>query len=280
MEVDKYILTEALSAILGVAVKLQSDCKDIDGAIQLHITGLTTIALLGYESFMFVVQPVSYITSLLTRLFVGDQNNSETPKNESASSSLRKELFVIPDDFFDPTFDFDFTNMSEPKSDACMRGDEPYKRPYGWMRFALKVRDKYPDGNAWLGTGGWRSRSAPGEWPVSYHGTGLQGAEGIIQSHYKAGDRKAYGRGIYSSPDINVADDYATSKKFTSQKNGKTYKVIMQNRVNPQKREIIKGKNIWLVCVPKGTSAKKEKEIVASSIRPYGLLLKEVEGKQ
>ncbi|XP_051729276.1 uncharacterized protein LOC127501364 [Ctenopharyngodon idella] len=217
--VDKYILTEALSAILGVTVKLQSDCKDLNGAIQLHITSLTTLALLGYDAFMLVVQPVSYITSLLTGWFIGDQKNSqETPKNESASSSLRKELFVIPDDFFDQKFDFDFTNMSESKSDECMRGDEPYKRPYGWMRFALKVRDKYPDGNAWLGTGGWRSRSAPGEWPVSYHGTDLQGAAGIIQTQYTAGDRQAYGRGIYSSPDINVADVFAKTKNFISQK--------------------------------------------------------------
>jgi len=281
MEVDKYILTEALSAILGVTVKLQSDCNGLDGAINLHITSLTTLALLGYESFMsVVVQPVSYLTSLLAGLFFGDQKNQETPTNKSASCSIRKELFVIPDDFFDPMFDFDFTNMSKPNSESCMRGDEPYQRPYGWMRFALKVRDIYPDGNAWLGSDGWRSRSAPGEWPVSYHGTGLQGAEGIIQSHYKAGDRQAYGRGIYSSPDINVADVYATSKKFTSQKNGKTYKVIMQNRVNPQKRDIIEGNDFWLVRVPEGTSAAKEKEIVSCSIRPYGLLLKEVDGKQ
>ncbi|XP_016388638.1 uncharacterized protein LOC107724296 [Sinocyclocheilus rhinocerous] len=163
MEVDKYILTEALSAILGVTVKLQSDCKGLDGVIQLNITSLTTVAFLGYEAFALVVQPVSYLTTLLTRWFVGDQQNSqETSKNESANSSLRKEIFAIPDDFFDPKFDFDFTNMSESKSDECTRGDEPYKRPYGWMRFALKVRDKYPDGNAWLGTNGWRSRSVPG----------------------------------------------------------------------------------------------------------------------
>lgn len=277
MEVDKYILTEALSAILGVTVKLQSDCKGLDGVIQLNITSLTTLALLGYEAFALVVQPVSYLTTLLARWFVGDQQNSqETAKNECANSSLRKEIFAIPDDFFDPKFDFDFTNMSESKSDECKRGDEPYKRPYGWMRFALKVRDKYPDGNAWLGTDGWRSRSVPGEWPVSYHGTGLEGAQGIIQTHFKAGDSQAYGRGIYSSPDITVAEEYAKSKKFTSQKNGKTYKVIMQNRVNPKNRKIIEGKNFWLVPIPEGTSADKEKEIVESSIRPYGLLLKEV----
>lgn len=272
MEVDKYILTEALSAVLGVTVKLQSDCKDLDGAIKLQIANLTTLALLKNES-----QRVTYLTSSLSQLFVGDKKKlQKNPKSESASSSLRKELFVISDDFFDPKFDFDFTNMSELKSDACMRGDEPYKRPYGWMRFALKVWDKYPDGNAWLGTNGWRSRSAPGEWPVSYHGTDLQGAAGIIQSQYTAGDGvQAYGRGIYSSPDINVADVFAKTKTFISQKNGKTYKVIMQNRINPQKREI-KNKDIWLVPIREGTSAEKEKEIVESSIRPYGILLKKM----
>ncbi|KAL0166081.1 hypothetical protein M9458_037925, partial [Cirrhinus mrigala] len=183
------------------------------------------------------------------------------------SSSLWKELFVISFDFFDSVFDF--TNMSESKYDPlCMRGDEPYKRPYGWMRFALKVRDKYPDGNDWLGTVGWRDRSSPGE-------TDLKGAEGIIRSHLKARDRQAFGRGIYSSPDVSVADIFAKSKNFTLQKNGNTYKVIMQNRINPKKREI-KDENIWLVPIPEGTPAEKEKEIVKSSIRPYGLLLKKV----
>ncbi len=269
MEVNKYILTEALSAILGVKVKLQSDCKDLDKANQLQITNLTTLVLLDKE-----VQNVTCLTSLLKRLSVDQKNSQETPIINSVSSSLRKELFVISDDFFDPVFDFDFTNMSEPKFDSvCMRGDEPYKRPYGWMRFAH--RDKYPDGNAGMGTDGWRSRSVPGEWPVSYHGTDLKGAESIIQTHFKAGDRQAYGRGIYSSPDINVADMFAKTKNFTSQNNGKTYKVIMQNRINPQKREI-KDKNIWLVPMPVGTSAAKEREIVKSSIRPYGLLLKKV----
>jgi len=182
---------------------------------------------------------------------------------------------VISDDFFDPKFDFDFTNKSRFDFEACMRGDEPYQQPYGWMRFALKVRDKYPDGNDWLGSDGWRSHSARGEWPVSYHGTDLQGAEGIIQSQYMSGDRQAYGRGIYSSPDINVADVFARTESFISQKNGNTYKVIMQNRINPQIREK-KTEDIWLVPIPEGTSVEDEKKIVESSIRPYGLLLKKM----
>ncbi|KAI7791029.1 hypothetical protein IRJ41_007547 [Triplophysa rosa] len=280
MAVDKFVLAEGLSALLGVAVKLQSEVSDSDGAVKLDVTSLPTIALLGYEALTeLLLSPVSYLTWLLAGWFIGDQpqTSQETRKKENTSSSLRKVLFVIPDEFFDPQYDFDFTHMSKSSSDSdCKRGDESYERPYGWKRFALKVRDKYPDGNAWLGTGGWRNHSDPGEWPVSYHGTGLEGAEGIIKTHYKTGDREAYGRGIYSTPDIDVADGYSQSKRFTSQKNGKTYKVIMQNRVNPKKRTIIEGKNFWLIPIPKGTSAEKEKEIVESSIRPYGLLLKEV----
>ncbi|KAI2652763.1 Neuralized-like protein 4 [Labeo rohita] len=177
MEVDKYILTEALSAILGVTVKLESNCKSLDGVIPLHITSLTTLAFLGYEEFALVVQPVLHLTSFLMWLFVGEEQKSQETRTSQRASSSPRKIFAIPDDFFDRTFDFDFTNMSESKSDKCMRGGEPYKRPYGWMRFALKVRNKYPYGNAWLGTDGWRNHSVPGEWPVSYHGTGLQGAE-------------------------------------------------------------------------------------------------------
>ncbi|KAI4818451.1 hypothetical protein KUCAC02_011792 [Chaenocephalus aceratus] len=58
----------------------------------------------------------------------------------------------------------------------------------------------------WLGPYGWKSHSVAGEWPVSYHGTSSDGARGIIKTHYKAGDRALYGRGIYSTPDIHVAD--------------------------------------------------------------------------
>ncbi|XP_057181306.1 uncharacterized protein LOC130548501 [Triplophysa rosa] len=188
-------------------------------------------------------------------------------------SSLKK-LFCVPDEFFDPAYDFDFTHMSKSNSDSdCKRGNEPYERPYGWKRFALKVRDKYPDGNAWLGTDGWRNHSDPGEWPVSYHGTSVQRAEGIIKTRYKVGGGKMWGRGIYSTPDIDVADSFSTTVKPI--KNGKTYSVIIQNRVNPKNRKIIEDMDYWLIPIPDGTSAEKEKEIVESSIRPYGLLIKE-----
>ncbi|KAL1273414.1 hypothetical protein QQF64_029276 [Cirrhinus molitorella] len=255
MGMSKFILAEALSVATGVKVKLQSQISDYEIALELDILSLPAVALLGQL-------PNSGLKTTTSPLI-----------SQSSASSLRKELFVIPDEFFDSRYDFDFTNMSN-SNDGCMRGGEPYLRPYGWMRFALKVLNKYPDGNAWLGSDGWRSRSVPGEWPVSYHGTGLQGAEGIIKSYYQAGNGKAYGRGIYSTPNITVANMFAEPKKFTSRKNGKTYKVILQNRINPAKRSV-HGIS-WVVPVPEGTSAEQERIIVESAIRPYGLLLQEV----
>ena len=175
--------------------------------------------------------------------------------------------------FFDPQFDYDFRRGSE--SSECSRGGKPYKRPWGWYRFALKVLDKYPDGNTWLGPNGWRSYSADGEWPVSFHGTSIEGAKGITEASYRAGHHQLYGRGIYSTPNIDTAEHYAMSKKFTS-KNGKTYKVIMQNRINPEKRVKTVKADYWLIPVRQGTSPAEEKKIVETSIRPYGILIKEV----
>ncbi|XP_051246431.1 aspartate and glycine-rich protein-like [Dicentrarchus labrax] len=141
---------------------------------------------------------------------------------------------------------------------------------------ALRVKGKYPDGDTWLGPDGWRSHSVPGEWPVSYHGTSLDGAKGIIRSHYSAGDRAMYGRGIYSTPDIHVAEREEYAKTFTSESTGKSYKVILQNRINPEKREICQRDDYWLIPVHEGTSAKEEKKIMESSIRPYGILIKKL----
>lgn len=181
-------------------------------------------------------------------------------------------------DFFDPNFDYDFTFFSG--SDGCSRGDEHYERPKGWNRIALKVKGKYPDGDAWLGPNGWRSHSTPGEWPVSYHGTSLDGSRGIIRGHYKAGNRAMYGRGIYSTPHIHIAESEQYAKTFTSESTGKSYKVILQNRINPAKRHICSHSDYWLILVDEGVSAEEEKEIVDSSIRPYGILIRELSSSE
>ena len=58
---------------------------------------------------------------------------------------------VLDDNFRDPLFDFDFSDMTDDGT-AFMRGGYCYKRPYGWKRIALKVYGMYED-NIWLGEG-------------------------------------------------------------------------------------------------------------------------------
>lgn len=122
------------------------------------------------------------------------------------------------------------------------------------------VLDKYPEGNVWLGPNGWRCHTAPGEWPVSYHGTSFTGAEGIISSHYKAGDRELYGRGVYSTPHLQKAALYADV--IQSNKTGKTYKIVLQNWINPNERKVTASVDYWLIPIPSGTSDAMQKKIV------------------
>ncbi|XP_073671382.1 uncharacterized protein [Paramisgurnus dabryanus] len=254
--VDRNVVLEALSALTGSTVKPYSGSKGFGYSDELNILNFIANALLQ-ESLRSTNATRRAQASSLAASF---------------STALRNELFVNMDEFFDPQYDCDFTNCHD--NSVCWRGNEAYKRPCGWRRVALKVVNKYPDGNTWLGPDGWRSHSVVGEWPVSYHGTSIEGARGIVTSHYKAGPRHQYGRGIYSTYDLSQASGY--SREFTSKTNGKRYRVIMQNRINPKMRKVCARKDYWLIEVPAGTSPAKEKEIVEKSIRPYGILLKQV----
>jgi hypothetical protein len=160
----------------------------------------------------------------------------------------------LPQDFLDPPYDFDFTHVND-TGITFRRGGDVYRRPSGWLRYALKVAGKYPS-DTWLG-----STNGPGEWPVSYHGTGKQNAESIAEVGYRLahGINFAYGRGIYSSPNHTTAVGYA--KEFLFQ--GKRYKVILQNRVNPTNLYRVPTIDYWI-------SPKDE------DLRPYGLCIKEL----
>ncbi|XP_076118704.1 uncharacterized protein LOC143099673 [Alosa pseudoharengus] len=259
---DRDIIFEGLSALVGVNIRPKSAAPP---------------ALLRSFSACQAHPDVLSVQDLLSAVwfdtdFWQDVNCKRTGLRSTPVS--RTDLFVMEDDFFDSRFDCDFTNVRD-KCTRYMRGNEVYFRPYGWMRFALKVLDKYDDGNAWLGSPGHRTQSDRCEWPVSYHGTSLDGAKGIISTHYKPGSGQVYGRGVYSTPDVNVAESHGYTKTFVSKKNGKTYKVCMQNRINPKVREITANQEYWLVPVPACTSTSQERDIVMGAIRPYNLLLKE-----
>ena len=115
--------------------------------------------------------------------------------------------------------------------------------------------------------GGIRTDASPGEWPVSYHGTKKENAKGIAAEGYKLskGNRFLYGKGIYSTPNIEVAEKgYAVN--FNHGRT--TYKVVFQNRVCPNGLKIIPDE--------KTRSGEYWVQPEDKLIRPYGLCIKQV----
>ncbi|CAF4090916.1 unnamed protein product [Adineta steineri] len=135
------------------------------------------------------------------------------------------DTLILDENSWDKQYDYDFTNIDD-KGKHFTRGGIEYRRPCGWKRFAIKVGGKY-ENEIWLG-----SNNSPDEWPVSYHGTKHDAAKSIAQTGYDLtkGKRFTFGRGVYSTPNINIAKAYAPI--FTC--NGEQYYVVLQNRVNPK----------------------------------------------
>ena len=161
------------------------------------------------------------------------------------------EIFALDPSFLDPQYNFDFTNLKDDGT-KYQRGGREYKRPYGWNRIALNVKNKYEPRD-------WLWEEGGGEWVVSYHGTSKQCAEEIARTKYDLTKGKGFslGRGIYSSSDLTVAESYARAFTFEN----KQYKVIIQNRVNMKGTDQFG--NIFVT--------KEEKDI-----RPYALLYRKV----
>ena len=169
--------------------------------------------------------------------------------------------FYIDDSLLDPAFDYDFT-VKKDDGAVFYRGDKCYYRPYGWKRYALKVLDRYDD-NKWLGRSGHRTGSSDGEWPVSYHGTGVNVIGRIAQEGYdlSKGKRFRHGRGIYSTPSIDVAAKFA--ERFEHE--GETYKIVFQNRVSAT--------DLKVIDVGKGEYWVQPHDRL---IRPYGICIRRV----
>jgi hypothetical protein len=141
-----------------------------------------------------------------------------------------------------------------------MRGGLEYKRPCGWRRYALKVDDKYEDCK-WLGCQG----NSNAEWAVSYHGTKISCAEPIAKEGLKPGINNVYGVGVYCTPNISTAEQYAPT--FENPITHKKYKIVFQNRVKPS--AIIK-------CKTKGGPDDYWYVENGEDIRPYSLCIKPV----
>jgi hypothetical protein len=78
------------------------------------------------------------------------------------------------------------------------------------------------------------------------------------------GKRFAFGHGIYSTPDIDIALLYA--KQFSHE--GNNYRVVFQNRVNPNNLVIISKQETRV-----GEYWISPKE---ADLRPYGICIKKI----
>lgn len=181
-------------------------------------------------------------------------------------------FFSLDEQILDLKYNFDFSKLKD-DGKTYVRGGRKYTRPYGWNRVALNVKDKYDD-TEWIGgiRGTVRTESVNKEWPVTYHGTKGTFAKKIAARGYDLGKGKRFkfGRGIYSSPDPAIAEDYATTFEFEGQK----YKVLLQNRVNMEDTEVVVGKHLR----EDSTVVSGEYFLTASekNVRPYGMLFKKM----
>ncbi|KAM4549976.1 uncharacterized protein V3H82_019166 [Fundulus diaphanus] len=269
---------EALSALSGCNVEATTGPSQLTSQDFVNI-----VALREYYKQRGLKELLYESVGSLSLENVEDQDMYSAPlalTGEGPASSLKPTARINVQDFFHPEFNYDFTNIKDGDK-TFLRGNEKYTRPCGWRRIALRVLEKY-DNNHWLGTG-------TDAWPVSYHGHNMDGSLGIILTHKGSPDDNpsfldasaahllspdTRGKGVYSTPDIKLAEKYC--KTFKSSVDGKTYKVALQNRINPQKRKNCQREDIWVVYIPEDYTDPQRKAIVEEALRPYGLLLKQV----
>ena len=153
-----------------------------------------------------------------------------------------------------PDYDYDFSQIVDTKS--FYRGGRQYYRPCGWRRFAIDVSGQFDEGSdVWLG-----SSNKTGEWCVSYHGTKKENLEKIIEEGFRIdkGKRFLYGKGIYSTPRIEIAEKFADACEI----GGYNFLVVVQNRIDPSKL-LTANDGKYFLCEEK-------------AVRPYGICIKRV----
>jgi hypothetical protein len=129
-------------------------------------------------------------------------------KSAMASAGHRFGANTKPTDVFDFRFNEDFTDKVN-TGKQLVRGGEVYSLPYGWKRYAVRVKGKYDRGdNTWL-----KCRGGPGEWAVAYHGTDHCNLPSILAGELRPGSGQVYqsevGRGVYVTPNMKDATEYA-----------------------------------------------------------------------
>ena len=181
--------------------------------------------------------------------FRGSQYNSTKVEVESfkreRNVSLENPSLYYPDSKYrDPSRDCDYTDYYEHVLELSTRVEHSYHAISVWLEVHwIKINERETE-----------------NWAITYHGTKSHVFNSICREGYKVGPRDAYGRGVYSSPSIEVASGYAEIFTFE----GATYIGVLQNRVDQKRVNIISGGEI-LVCpdpanIPCGLCVKKVNE--------------------
>ena len=182
--------------------------------------------------------------------FKGSQYNSTKVEvkalNKERNVSLEiPSLYYLDSKYRDPSRDCDYTGYSEHVLELSTRVEHSYHAqcPFGWKFIGIKINEGETE-----------------DWAITYHGTRSHVFNNICREGYKVGPRMGYGRGVYSSPYIEVASAYAQNFTF----GGATYIGVLQNRVNQNGVDIVNHGQIWICPNP-------------ANIIPCGLCVKQVD---
>ena len=240
---------------------------------------VVTIPSINHAQLVFQKDEFDYLDKEdLKRSFTNDPNYPELATLIEIKDSLLMSGCILSKDQLDKEGD----KKKNEWPIGQTRGGEKYNSPEGWIGIGLKVYDKYDD-YRWLSM-----YNIEGEWPVAYHGIGqemdpstvIRITGDIYKTGFKVGHRQLHkncddyynkghmvGEGVYCTPLINIAEQYAGISEFK----GKKYKTVMMCRVNPKKRRH---------CYTCEDSEKYQYWVVngtTDEIRPYRILYKQVE---
>jgi hypothetical protein len=225
--------------VKGVILRLAKDvdsCKQDYEDIRLKVNDLhnvqapDTVVIMGivpdYDSIISGRVPTNITCAFPPS--AGGEAPSDKWKGEFGDNYLTHEYIRafshlrIDESTFSPRWNRDF-RIPENVVDGW-RGGYQYRAPAGFMRYGLMVSGRFDNGNdTWLGMS-----NDPGEWAVAYHGTHPDFVKSITQSPLRPGDHNYYGRGVYCSPQVEEAADYAPSVTI----DGANYQYVFMCRVN------------------------------------------------
>lgn len=174
-------------------------------------------------------------------------------------TELSKEDYVNDDVLTPQDFDKRGNKLPYDYSKEQKRGNYNYYPPLGWTGIGLNITNHE---NWHIKCGNSNNKD---EWCVAYHGTSLSNAKNIIIEGLKQGHRQQFkhaldvkgnivGKGVYFSPSIKIAEQYATPYEGV--------KCAFMCRVNPEKMKMPEEERIYVINEP-------EIDVI-----PYRLLLK------